>query len=338
VSGDPAWREVIPDGEAARLDALAKRLAGDGKLDGRPLHRKTLAALHARFEVGEAPRDLRHGLFAEPGSYDAFVRFSSGAGQARSDRVADVRGLAVKVLGVAGPKVIPGLETASTQDFLAILTPTFPFKDPAAFADIAVAGGRGRLAVLGAVLRHYGLVGPLGALPRLRRALDTSMRSLVERTYWSAVPLRLGPHAVKLRFRPMDVPPPVPPVGGPDALAVELQARVRVSPLSFRVEAQRFVDESRTPIEDPTVEWAERDSPWAALARLMIPVQAAESRAGRMLAAYVERLSFDPWHALVEHRPLGAVMRARAAAYKHAAIARGAVSELEVKPPSAVMS
>ena len=338
MSGDPAWREMIPDGEAARLDALAKRLAGDGKLDGRPLHRKTLAALHARFEVGEAPRDLRHGLFAEPGSYDAFVRFSSGAGQARSDRVADVRGLAVKVLGVAGPKVIPGLETASTQDFLAILTPTFPFKDPAAFVDIAVAGGRGRLAVLGAVLRHYGLVGPLGALPRLRRALDTSMRSLVERTYWSAVPLRLGPHAVKLRFRPMDVPPPVPPVGGPDALAVELQARVRVSPLSFRVEAQRFVDESRTPIEDPTVEWAERDSPWAALARLMIPVQAAESRAGRMLAAYVERLSFDPWHALVEHRPLGAVMRARAAAYKHAAIARGAVSELEVKPPSAVMS
>lgn len=338
MSGDPAWREVIPDGEAARLDALAKRLAGDGKLDGRPLHRKTLAALHARFEVGEAPRDLRHGLFAEPGSYDAFVRFSSGAGQARSDRVADVRGLAVKVLGVAGPKVIPGLETASTQDFLAILTPTFPFKDPAAFVDIAVAGGRGRLAVLGAVLRHYGLVGPRGALPRLRRALDTSMRSLVERTYWSAVPLRLGPHAVKLRFRPMDVPPPVPPVGGPDALAVELQARVRVSPLSFRVEAQRFVDESRTPIEDPTVEWAERDSPWAALARLMIPAQAAESRAGRMLAAYVERLSFDPWHALVEHRPLGAVMRARAAAYKHAAIARGAVSELEVKPPSAVMS
>jgi hypothetical protein len=338
VSGDPAWREVIPDGEAARLDALAKRLAGDGKLDGRPLHRKTLAALHARFEVGEAPRDLRHGLFAEPGSYDAFVRFSSGAGQARSDRVADVRGLAVKVLGVAGPKVIPGLETASTQDFLAILTPTFPFKDPAAFVDIAVAGGRGRLAVLGAVLRHYGLVGPLGALPRLRRALDTSMRSLVERTYWSAVPLRLGPHAVKLRFRPMDVPPPVPPVGGPDALAVELQARVRVSPLSFRVEAQRFVDESRTPIEDPTVEWAERDSPWAALARLMIPAQAAESRAGRMLAAYVDRLSFDPWHALVEHRPLGAVMRARAAAYKHAAIARGAISELEVKPPSTVMS
>ena len=135
----------------------------------------------------------------------------------------------------------------------------------------------------------------------------------------------------------MDVPPPVPPVGGPDALAVELQARVRASPLSFRVEAQRFVDEPRTPIEDPTVEWTERDAPWAALARLAIPAQAAESRAGRALAAYVERLSFDPWHALVEHRPLGAVMRARAVAYRRAVAARGAIPELEVKPPSAVM-
>jgi hypothetical protein len=337
VTEPTTWREVIPEGEPARLEVLARRLVGDRKLSGRPLHRKTLAALHARFEVTEAPRELRHGLFAEPGSYDAFVRFSSGAGQARSDRVADVRGLAVKVLGVAGPKVIPGLETASTQDFLAILTPTIPFKDPAAFVDIAVAGRRGRLAVLGAVLRHYGLTGLFRTLRRLQGALDSSMRSLAERTYWSAVPLRLGPHAVKLRFRPVDVPPPVPPVGGPDALAVELQARVRASALSFRVEAQRFVDESRTPIEDPTVEWADSVAPWTPLARLTIPAQATESRAGRALAAYVERLSFDPWHALVEHRPLGVIMRARAVAYRRAVAARRAVSELEVKPPSAVM-
>jgi hypothetical protein len=328
MSEQTTWREVIPEGEAARLEALAKRLLGERTLDGRPLHHKPLAALHARFEVTEAPRDLRHGLFAEPGSYDAFVRFSSGAGRAQSDRVPDVRGLAVKILGVTGRKVIPGLETASTQDFLSILSPTFPFKDPAAFVDIAVASRRGRLAMVRAVLKHYGLRGLFGALPRLQRALDSSMRSQAERTYFTAAPLRLGP---------MDVPPPVPPVGGPDALAVELQARVRASPLSFRVEAQRFVDELRTPIEDPTVEWTERDAPWVALARLAIPAQAAESRAGRALAAYVEHLSFDPWHALAEHRPLGVVMRARAVAYKHAAIARGAISELEVRPPSAVM-
>ena len=337
MSAEQKWREVVPAGEAERLESLARRLVGDGKLDGRPLHRRTLAGLHGRFEVGDVPSDLRHGLFAKPASYEAFVRFSSGAGQVQSDRVADVRGLAVKVVGVAGPKVIPGLEAAATQDFLTILTPTFPFKDPATFVDIQVGARRGPLGVLGAALKHFGFFGLFGMLPRLKSALDSSTASIAERTFFTAVPLRVGPLAVKLRFRPTDVPPPVAPTSGPQTLSAELQARAKASPLAFHLEAQRFVDESRTPIEDPTVEWPEGLSPWTAVARLAIPAQATESTEGRALAAYIERLSFDAWHALAEHRPLGVIMRARAVAYKHAAIARDAISELEVKPPSAVM-
>lgn len=336
MTDEIAWREVIPSGEAQHLDALARRLVGDSTLDVRPLHRKALAGLHARFEVREVPADLRHGLFARPASYEAFVRFSSGAGQAQSDRVPDVRGIAVKVVGVTGTKVIPGLEKASTQDFLAILTPTFPFKDPAAFVDIAVGARRGRPGVLKAALRHFGFFGLFRMLPRLQRAFDSSLTSLAERTYFTALPIRCGPQAVKLRFRPVDVSAPGAPASGPEALSTELRARAKVSPLAFSIEAQRFVDESRTPIEDPTVEWAEGVAPWAALARLAIPAQATESPAGKTLAAYIERLSFDPWHALVEHRPLGAIMRARAVAYKHAVRLRGALSELEVRPPSAI--
>jgi hypothetical protein len=332
------WRELIPPGEPERLEALARSLVSDGKLEGRALHRKALLGVHGRLEVGDVPADLRHGLFAKPAGFEAFVRFSSGAGQRQSDQVGDVRGLAVKVVGVIGPKVIPGLEKASTQDFLSILTPTFPFKDPAAFVDVVVSARRGQLAVLGAVVRHVGVLGLFRALPRLQRSRDSSMLSLAERTYFSAVPLRLGPQAVKLRFRPIDLPPPVPATSGPEALSSELRARVEASPLSFRLEAQRFVDEPRTPIEDPTVEWPESLSPWAAVARLTIPAQATGSPAGQALAAYIERLSFDPWHALAEHRPLGAIMRARAVAYRHAVGARGAISELEVQPPSTVMS
>lgn len=338
VADKTTWREVVPAGEAQRLESLAQKLVGDSRLDGRPLHRHALGGLHARFEVGEVPHDLRHGLFATQASYEAFVRFSSGAGRAQSDRVADVRGLAVKVVGIAGTKVIPGLEKAATQDFLAILTPTFPFTDPAAFVDIAVAGRRGRLGVLGAALKHFGLFGLFAMLPRLQRSLDASTTSLAERTYFTAVPIRLGPQAVKLRFRPVDVPPPVATTAGPDALSAELRARVKASSLSFRIEAQRFVDEPRTPIEDPTVEWPESLSPWAAVARLTIPAQATDSPAGKALAAYVERLSFDPWHALVEHRPLGVIMRARGVAYRRAVGARDVISELEVNPPSAVIS
>jgi hypothetical protein len=331
-----AWREVVAPGEAERLEALALRLVGASPRDGRPLHRKALLGVRGRVEVGEVPPELRHGLFIRPASFEAFVRFSSGSGQRRSDEVADARGLAIKVVGVPGPKVIPGLEAATTQDFLSILTPTFPFRDPATFADVAASAPRGQLAVLGVLLRHLGFLGLLRALPGLQRSLDSSRQSLAERTYFSAAPLRLGPHAVKLRFRPVDVPPPVAPTSGVEALSAELRARVEASSLTFRVEAQRFVDEGRTPIENPTVEWPENLSPWVPIARLAIPAQAPGSPAGRALAAYIEQLSFDPWHALAEHRPLGAIMRARAVAYRHAAIARGAISELDVRPPSAI--
>src|SRR5262245_51215791 len=46
-----------------------------------------------------------------------------------SDRGADVRGLAVKVIGVPGKKLIPGLEVAPTQDFLASHSPVTPFRN-----------------------------------------------------------------------------------------------------------------------------------------------------------------------------------------------------------------
>ena len=52
-------------------------------------------------------------LFARPGRYRAYVRFSNGASAHQPDGKGDVRGVAIKVLGVAGTKIIPGLETAT---------------------------------------------------------------------------------------------------------------------------------------------------------------------------------------------------------------------------------
>jgi hypothetical protein len=40
-----------------------------------------------------------------------------------------------------------------------------------------------------------------------------------------------------------------------------------------------------------------------------------------------QNLSFDPWHALVEHTPLGGVMRARKEAYFASTQERGAAPE-----------
>jgi hypothetical protein len=73
-------------------------------------------------------------------------------------------------------------------------------------------------------------------------------------------------------------------------------------------QVQFFEDEQRTPIEDASIDW---QSPYLTVARLTIPRQHRDPA----FDAEVEAAKFDPWNALVEHRPLGEVMRARKVAY-----------------------
>jgi hypothetical protein len=94
--------------------------------------------------------------------------------------------------------------------------------------------------------------------------------------------------------------------------------------LSWTLRAQLFVDEKSTPIEDTSVPWT---GPWVDLATLTLPPQDTESTRGREISALVSRLSFDPWHATEEHRPLGAIMRARGATYGKSVVARNAAAE-----------
>jgi catalase len=85
--------------------------------------------------------------------------------------------------------------------------------------------------------------------------------------------------------------------------------------LQFEVQLQFFVDEARTPIEDATNEWPEEVAPFVTVAVLTVPTQDTESTEGSKLAADIEAAAFDPWNALMEHRPLGEVMRARKVVY-----------------------
>jgi hypothetical protein len=83
------------------------------------------------------------------------------------------------------------------------------------------------------------------------------------------------------------------------------------------LQLQFFTDEDATPIEDAAASWR---APYVTVARLTIPPQDLEDA----VAAKVEQARFDPWNALVEHRPLGEVMRARKAAYRASQLARDA--------------
>ena len=60
---------------------------------------------------------------------------------------------------------------------------------------------------------------------------------------------------------------------------------------------------------------------------LTVARQDPESARGREIDDVVDALSFNPWHALAAHRPLGKTQRARVAAYRVSTAQRGAAPE-----------
>jgi hypothetical protein len=168
------------------------------------------------------------------------------------------------------------------------------------------------------------------ALALLRRQASTpKVTSMATLSFYTALPLRFGAAGAKLALVPVDAAAAPQGAVTSDGLRVDLSARLRGGPLTWSLRAQLFVDEQTTPIEDPTTRWPEDRAPFHELARLVLPKQDLDSPPGRKLDSYVEQLSFDPWHAVEELRPLGAMMRARAAAYRESVMERKAAPEPE---------
>ncbi len=328
------WKEVIPPGEDEALLELAEqvreiqRTSAQGRPASRALHAKPQAGVEAEFTVhGGLPEYARIGLFAQPRTYRAYARFSNGAPRRQRDQRGDVRGLAFKVLGVEGRKLIPGMEAATTQDFLLIQSASTPFVDAAQFVWFLHVAAQPALLPL----RLFGKFGPLGGLRMLRRLLAHAPKpiaSVATTRYFSALPTRFGPYAARYSLRPLASPKPgAAPGDSPNYLGEELAARLAEGMVSYDFQAQFFQDEARTPIEDASKDWSEQDAPYLTLGTLTLPQQQLKSPRGQKISAFVETLSFDPWHALEELRPLGNMMRARNPAYRLSTQERGAAGE-----------
>ncbi|WP_051880015.1 catalase family protein [Epilithonimonas lactis] len=82
----------------------------------------------------------------------------------------------------------------------------------------------------------------------------------------------------------------------------------------YELSAQLCTDLEKMPIEDGSVQWMEDDSPFQAIASLTISLQNTFSPERRVYGDDV--LSFNPFHCLPDHRPLGNIMRVRKLAYE----------------------
>ncbi|HSW03025.1 catalase [Aquabacterium sp.] len=318
------WQEHIAPDEAQRFERYAQQMvelqrrksARHG--NGRALHRKQIVAARGTLTVhANLPAFARHGLFAEPGAHEALVRLSNGGMDRAADKVPDVRGFAIKVLGVQGDSAL-GNGPATSQDFLLINQPKFAFPGSGEFVDFVLAASRGKGALLAYLLRRYGLIGGPRRLLRLLSSIGAKFSGYATAQLFSAVPIACGPYAVRLRLEPA--------AGNGDAasgsdFAADVSARLARQPLQWTLQLQPFTDERATPIEDASVNWV---SPYTTVATLVLPQQDLASASGQVLQAQAEAGVFDPWQALAAHRPLGDVQRARKVIYFASQRERGA--------------
>jgi catalase len=302
------WREVVEAGEGERHERQAAaftELQGhkDEKFgDGRALHRKQVAALRATLDVpADLPDHAKQGIFAIPNRYDAWLRISNGGFNRAADSTPDIRGFSIKVLGVTGPAALGG--EAVTQDFALINHEHFSSATSEDFTTVVTTGASTPGKALLRVLKSPGKMLPL--LKTVQGALKAPFSGFATENFFSAAPIAFGPYAVRVKLAATSTE--VNPAADQD-WAADLYQRLANGPLSYDLQVQFFTDEQSTPIEDASVNWA---APYLTVGRLTIPKQQHDETFDQE----VEAARFDPWNTLVDHRPLGEVMRARKVAY-----------------------
>ena len=257
------------------------------------------------------PAHLRRGVFAEPRTYPAWVRFS-GPGPYITPDIDDVgfMSISVKLMDVPGPKLMD--EEQHTQDFLAVCTATFVTPDIVANAQLQ------RASLQNAQIYHFLNLHNSHILDLVMQGLWTKTQtSPLEAPYFSCVPYLLGEgQAMQYSFWPTSgsrTPVPRLPRRPPDdylRLALEQKLATQDVTLEMRVQVQ--TDSFRMPIENAGILWPESLSPRVPVATLRLPRQSVDYPAALELA---RRLSYNPWHCVPEHRPLGNQSRARKTMY-----------------------
>ncbi|MCE9500659.1 MAG: catalase [Leptospira sp.] len=322
------WREVIAPGEAERFQKYAEQFIEIQKNksrtfgNGRALHRKQITGLKARIEIlKNLPEHATHGLFARPGTHEALIRISNGGMNIQPDRVPDIRGFSIKVLGINGPGAL-GEGNTKNQDFTLINHSTFSFPSSATFVDLVIAASKGIPDVLKFMVKTYGIFGGIKKIAETAKTMAIPFTGFATESFFSAAPISCGPYAVRVRLVPVGAK--IDPHSSKSDLGKDLKKRLLTGSLQFEMQLQFYVDEQTTPIENPSIEWPESESPYVTVALLTIPSQDTEDASGKKLSDEIEKTYFDPWNALKEHRPLGDVMRARKYVYFASQKGRGA--------------
>ncbi|WOX05100.1 catalase family protein [Microbulbifer pacificus] len=280
----------------------------------RDAHAKATGCVRAEFEVnGDIPAQFRHSVFAEPGRrYPAWIRFSNGDMLVQADGEKDARGMAVKLMGVDGVPIAPELGDSATQDFLMANNQAFFNRNIHDYVE-----NMQYLARLDKRGWFFGLWPPRLHLKQMIRGAQTVSSTIdtpLQEPYFSILPYRLGDTQLKFASRPCpgaDYPITV-DQNAENFLTEQLSDSLQSGSACFDFLVQPRNISAETPLDDATVIWEEKDSPFIPVARIHIPPQTFTSEAQW---AFCENLSMNPWRGVGEWEPLGSLNRARRLAY-----------------------
>lgn len=325
--------ETPVENEEALIAEIAEHM-GRVNLEAFERHRHAIRDAHAKSHAiltgtltirGDLPEHLRQGIFAQGGEHDVVARLSSAPGDIHSDEIPQPRGFALKIMGVEGPRLLPD-DPGRNQDFLLVNMPALAFGDIPKYKKM--------LGLLEARARQPKAMQKLGAA--VARGVETAVETvglepgatlqglamnhnhLLGETYHSQGALRFGDCIGKISLAPHS--------GNVRALSGQrvedlsysrlnevMQAFFRDQEAEYALRVQLCTDLKKMPIEDAAVEWSPKESPFEVLGTVRFPAQDSFGDARRVYADDV--LSFDPWHGVEAHRPLGSIMRIRRTVY-----------------------
>ena len=299
---------------------LRKKYGNDKPL--RVFHAKSIGLVEAQIVVENnlEPR-LRFGLFQEPKTYKAWVRFTNGSPNLTADSKKSARGMAIKVVDIENAvfydedsltEIDSNAPHAKVQDIILLSSRLF-YPGP---CRLQLSGTKAALGNL-AEKFFYGLKLLFISFKKGSVFLKSRIITpdVLEEFYHSCSPYAFGPKdKIKWAARPLKTITSTMTENPGDnflrqRLIQDLSAGSRHQ-VAFELLVQFQENEEKEPIEDSAVIWK---TPFHRVAIITIPPQNPDTSE---IKQKDEKMFFCPGHALLAHAPLGGLNQIRSIVYK----------------------
>src|SRR5262245_38067798 len=320
----------------------------------RGAHAKTYGVVKADVQIlRNVPPAYAQGIYAKPGHHGALIRFSSASNHLGTDAtLGGVLGLAMKMFDVPGAKQVEGEPDSATFDLILKNNPIFVANTAKHYLTIQEVGNNVPLYLARGKAGFHQLLTDFvtgkGKFEQSDWAWDelfafvkisqTPVRNPLLTTFWSMGAVRHGDYVAKIRLAPATE-------NTTRAIHRELDLRVRpdvfyptlvdelqASAFDFDLQVQLCTNLETMPVNDITVEWPEKLSPFVTVGRVHIPRQ---DISGTENFEKTDALAFNQWRVTEEHSPLGEIMHVRRIYSASAKLRRTINRQPQTEPASA---